>query len=108
MENSTSEQQLKQLLDEGKINESEFQELLSAMQKPSTTEIEKQKSNEPEFMAYRKRLLIVGLIICIFGLWIGLFLKLPYVWILSLAGIIICIIKRKKMNNCRKGDKNGN
>ncbi len=99
MENVSSEQQLKQLLDEGKINEEEYQQLFSAMQKPSTPEIEKQKSNEPEFMAYRKRLLTGGLIICIFGLWIGLFLKLPYVWILSLAGIIICIIKLKRMKN---------
>ncbi|MBN1975320.1 MAG: hypothetical protein JW787_16900 [Sedimentisphaerales bacterium] len=34
MENSTSEQQLKQLLDEGKINEEEYQQLLSSINKP--------------------------------------------------------------------------
>jgi hypothetical protein len=33
MENITSEQQLKQLLDEGKINEGEYDQLLSAMNK---------------------------------------------------------------------------
>jgi hypothetical protein len=36
MENITSEQQLKQLLEENKISEFEYQELLSAMRKPTS------------------------------------------------------------------------
>ncbi|MBN1975319.1 MAG: hypothetical protein JW787_16895 [Sedimentisphaerales bacterium] len=91
--NTTSEQELLKMRDEGKINESEYQQLLSAMQKPSIEEIEKQKSNEPEFKAFRKRVLTGSMIICAFGLPIGVVLNLPYVWIMSILGLIIGGIK---------------
>ena len=52
MENKTSEQELKQLLDEGKINEEEYRQLLSAMNNPSNQEKEKQVSSEQEFNTY--------------------------------------------------------
>ena len=44
---------------------------------------------EPQFEAYRKRRLTGGLILCLFGLPIGLLLNIPYVWGLAIAGIVI-------------------
>ncbi len=48
---------------------------------------------EPAFRAFRKRILISGLAMCIIGLPIGIILDLPYVWVLALVGIIVCTIK---------------
>jgi hypothetical protein len=49
--------------------------------------------SEREFRAFRKRLLTGGLILCIIGVPAGLVLKLPYVWILAIVGIIVASVK---------------
>ena len=54
---------------------------------------ESQTTSEPEFRAFRKRLLTGGRIICIVGLPIGIALGLPYVWGLSIVGIAVTSIK---------------
>jgi len=46
-----------------------------------------------EIRAFRERLLTGGLWLCLIGLPVGLFLRLPYVWGLALAGIAIAGIK---------------
>ena len=51
------------------------------------------KPREPRFEAYRKRVLIGTLIICLIGLPVGLLLKIPYVWCLSIAGIVVAAAK---------------
>jgi len=56
-----------------------------------------QSSSEPEFRAFRKRLLTVGLILCIIGLPVGVLLKLPYVWVLAIVGIIVASVKLATM-----------
>jgi hypothetical protein len=55
-------------------------------------------SERKEFDKFRKRVLLCSLFICIVGLPVGLYLKLPYVWLLSIAGLIISIIKLKSLN----------
>jgi hypothetical protein len=47
------------------------------------------KPPEPQLEAYRRRSLKGALIICLVGLPIGILLRLPYVWGLAIAGIII-------------------
>jgi hypothetical protein len=44
---------------------------------------------EPQFEAYKKRRLTGAFITCLIGLPIGILLKLPFVWGLAIAGIII-------------------
>ncbi len=48
----------------------------------------KEQVHEPEFRAYRKRVLIGTLILCLIGMPLGLFLEQPYVFVLSIAGVI--------------------
>ena len=48
---------------------------------------------EPEFRAYRKRVLTGTLILCIVGWAVGIALKMPAVWGLSIAGIVIAVLK---------------
>ena len=55
------------------------------------------QNNEPEFRAFRKRMLIYSLVVSCIGLPIGIALNLPYVWILSIAGIILSSLKLSKM-----------
>ena len=50
-------------------------------------------SNEPEFQAWRKRVLTYSLIMCCIGLPVGIILKLTYVWALSIVGIIFASLK---------------
>jgi hypothetical protein len=52
---------------------------------------------EPQFVAFRKRLLAGALIICLIGLPIGILLRLPYVWVLAILGIIVAGAKLAKM-----------
>ncbi len=52
---------------------------------------------EPQFVAFRKRLLTGGLIICIIGLPIGILLRIPYVWGLAILGIIVAGAKLAAM-----------
>ena len=60
---------------------------------PEDANDKKETGTEPEFRAFRKRLLTAGLIICIAGLPIGVALKMPYVWGLSIVGIVGVSIK---------------
>ena len=92
----TSEQELQQLLDEGKITEDEHQQLKGAMQERQSNKDSKPKTTPESELALRKKLLIYGLSASIFGLPTGLVLGLPYVWGLSIAGIVVGIIKMKK------------
>lgn len=57
----------------------------------------KDQVHEPEFRAYRKRVLIGTLILCIIGLPVGLAMSLPYVWGLSIAGIVIAGFKLRSV-----------
>ena len=54
-------------------------------------------SSEPEFRAFRKRLLTGGLILCIIGFPVGIVLKLPYVWVLAGIGAIVASVKLATM-----------
>jgi hypothetical protein len=58
-------------------------------------------SAEPQFEAYRTRVLTGALIICLIGLPIGLLLRLPYVWGLAIAGIIIAGGKLMAMSEAK-------
>ncbi|MFA6186163.1 MAG: hypothetical protein WC770_02980 [Phycisphaerae bacterium] len=55
------------------------------------------QNSEPEFRAFRKRTLTYSLVVSCVGLPVGIVLNLPYVWILSIAGIIISSLKLSKM-----------
>jgi hypothetical protein len=57
---------------------------------------------EPAFQAHRKRVFAGNLIICIICLPIGLYLKQPFVWILCIFGIIVCVWKLKKMSEVQQ------
>ena len=48
---------------------------------------------EREFWAFRKRLLLFGLICCVLGLPVGIAINRPYVWGLSIIGIIVASMK---------------
>ena len=92
----TSEQELKQLLDEGKITEEEYQQLKEAMQeKVSEDNGLSEKMSEGEY-ALRKKMLLFSLTMCIIGLPAGLILGLPFVWGLSIVGIIVNAINMKR------------
>ena len=54
-------------------------------------------SSEPEFRAFRKRILTGGLILCIIGFAVGLALKLPHVWVLAIVGTIVASVKLSTM-----------
>ena len=99
MENLTSEQKLDQLLKQGKINEDEYKQLISAMSNNSNPEKEQQVSSEPEFRAFRKRVLTGCMIISILGLPIGFALNLPYVWIMGILCIIVSGIKLSRIKD---------
>lgn len=54
-------------------------------------------SEEPEFQAYRKRVLTGSLVLCIVAVPPGLILHLPQVWILGILGIVVGGWKLKKV-----------
>jgi hypothetical protein len=64
---------------------------------PSCGHLLQGKPQEPQFEACRKRVLTGSLIICLIGLPIGLLLRLPFVWGLAIAGIIIAGAKLMAM-----------
>ena len=99
MEITSSEQQLKQLLDEGKINEEQYEQLLSAMNNPSNQEKENQTTTEPEFRAFRKRVLTGCMIIAVLGFPIGLYFNLPHIWIMSILCLIVSGIKLSRIKD---------
>lgn len=95
--NITSEEELLQLRDEGKISESEYAELLEAMNKATSEKPEPSQVAEPQFEAFRVRLLTFSLVICIIGLPVGLILEAPIVWGLSILGLIVDPIKLSRI-----------
>ena len=69
MENITSEQELKQLLEEGKINKDEYEQLLSVMSKHTTDNLQLSVSERPNIPASLKIVawffIIGGIFACI-------------------------------------------
>ncbi|MCE5184904.1 MAG: hypothetical protein LLF76_02120 [Planctomycetaceae bacterium] len=92
----TSEQDLKRLLEEGKITQEDYSQLNETMSKSKHTHPSSLGMSASEF-ALRKRLLIYGFVVCCIGLPAGLLLKLPVVWGLALAGILIGFFKMKSL-----------
>jgi len=97
--NVSSEEELLALRREGKISEAEYRDLLGAMRRSSGSETGPKEADEPQFRAFRQRVLTGSLIICIFGLPAGLALEIPYVWVLSIIGIIVASIKLGRMKD---------
>ena len=75
------------------------EQLLSAMSNTSNTEKDNQVSNEPEFRAFRKRVLTGCMIIGLLGLPIGFALNLPYVWIMCILGLVGSSIKLSRIKD---------
>ena len=96
--NVSSEEELLRLREEGKISEQEYEELLGTIRRLPGNNSSKESPNEPQFQAFRKRILIGGLVICILGGVIGSILKLPLVCGLGLLGIIVASIKLHLIN----------
>ena len=101
--NGSSEEELLRLRNEGKISEAEYEQLHSAMQNPSALESRASADSQQcqvtrELYAFRKRVLLTGLVICLIGLPSGLVLNLPLVWSLSILGIILVPIKLYLVN----------
>lgn len=103
--NVSSEEELLKLHDEGKISDAEYEELLAAIRKPPARNSDVKPPAEPQFQAFRKRILIGGFAICILGVIFGLILNLPLVWALGILGIIVIPIKAylvDKRQQCRR------
>ena len=91
--NVSSEQELLKLREEGKISEQEYAELLGTIRRTPGNKSRKESPAEQQFQAFRKRILVGSLVICILGGVIGLMLQLPFICGLSLVGIIAVSIK---------------
>jgi len=96
--NISSEEELLHLRNEGKISEGQYQDLLAAMRKSVPSDGSAKAPPEPEFRAFRKRVLIGGMIICWIGLPAGFILDLPLVWALSIVGLFVAAIKMRLLN----------
>ncbi len=96
--NVSSEEELLKLREEGKISEQEYEELLRTIRRSLGNNSNVESPAEPQFQAFRKRILIGSLIICILGVPIGLMLDLPLVWGLGILGIIVIPIKFHLIN----------
>ena len=94
----SSEEELLQLRERGKISEAEYQDLLATMRKSVSSKGSTEGPGEPEFRAFRKRVLIGGMIICWIGLPAGFILDLPLVWGLSIVGLVAVGIKMRLLN----------
>ena len=57
--------------------------------KPTPVDNDIARDQEPEFRAWRLRLLTRARILCIVALPVGILLQLPVVWILAILGIIV-------------------
>ena len=90
---ASSEEELLKLREEGKISEKEYEELLGTMRRSPTGSSDITPLAEPQFQAFRKRILIGGFIISILGVVFGLILRLPLVWGLGIVGIIAIPLK---------------
>jgi hypothetical protein len=102
----SSEEELLKLHEEGKISDTEYEELLEAIRRRPPGNSSVRPPAEPEFQAFRKRILVGGFIICILGIIFGLVLKLPTVWGLGLLGIIVIPIKAHLINMRRQRERN--
>ena len=105
MENTSnvpSEQELLKLREEGKISEQEYTELLGMIRRSPGDKPGRVLPGEPQFQAFRKRMLLGSLVICILGGIIGLILQLPFVCGLSLFGIFAVSIKYHLINKRQK------
>jgi len=49
----------------------------------------KRMGDEPQFEAYRRRLLRGLFVLCVAAVPVGLILHSPYVWILGIVGIVV-------------------
>ncbi len=96
--NVSSEEELLKLREEGKISEQQYEELLGTIRRSPGNFSKAESLAEPQFQAFRKRVLIGGLVICILGIVFGLILKLPLVWGLGILGIIVAPIKFHLIN----------
>ena len=93
---ATSEQELRQMLKDGTISEDEYRQLKESMEKHKGRQTSSPKKMSDSELALPKKLLIYGLTTSVIGLPVGLMLSLPYVWGLSIAGIIISVYKMKR------------
>jgi hypothetical protein len=95
---ASSEEELLKLREEGKISEQEYEELLGAMKRPPADQSPTEPPAEPQFQAFRKRILIGGFIISILGVIFGLILELTFVWVLGIIGVIAAPLKYNLIN----------
>jgi hypothetical protein len=100
--NVSSEQELLKLHEEGRISDDEYEELLGAIRRRPPGNSSVKPPAEPQFQAFRKRILVGGLIICILGVIFGVILDLPLVWGLGFLGIIIIPLKFRLNNKLRR------
>ena len=96
--NISSEEELLKLREEGKISDQEYEELLATIRRSPGNNTNVESPAEPQFQAFRKRILVGGFVICILGVVVGLILNLPFVWGLGILGIIIVPIKLRLIN----------
>jgi len=96
--NVSSEEELLKLREEGKINEQEYKELLGTIRRSPGNNSGVELPAEPQFQAFRKRIMVGGLIMSIVGIVFGLILNLPLVWGLGILGIIVVPIKFHLIN----------
>jgi hypothetical protein len=96
--NVSSEEELLKLREEGKISGQEYEELLGTIRRSPRKNSGAESPAEPQFQAFRKRILAGGLVICILGVVFGLILNLPLVWGLGILGIIVVPIKFHLIN----------
>ncbi|MGD8499335.1 MAG: hypothetical protein PVJ86_01735 [Phycisphaerales bacterium] len=102
----SSEEELLKLREEGKISEQQHEELLGAIRKPPKKDSSVELPAEPQFEAFRKRILIGSLIMCILGVLFGLILDLPLVWGLAIFGMIAIPIKFHLVNKRQQHKRN--
>ena len=100
--NVSSEEELLKLREEGKISEQEYEELLGTIRRSPGNKSSKELPAEPQFEAFRKRILVGGFVICIMGIIFGLILKLPLVWGLGILGVIVIPLKSRINNKLRE------
>lgn len=100
--NVSSEEELLKLREEGKISEQGYAELLGTIRRSPGNKPSKDLPAEPQFQAFRKRILVGGFVICIMGIIFGLILKLPLVWGLGILGIIVIPLKSRINNKLRE------
>ena len=96
--NVSSEEELLKLREEGKISEQEYEELLMTIRRSPGNNSSVESPAEPQFQAFRKRIMVGGLVMSILGIVFGLILNLPLVWGLGILGIIVVPIKFHLVN----------